>query len=271
MTAGHAPAGLLARYVTGAELPADALWALEVHLEGCASCRGGLSEAVGAHCPAIESTIDSVWAAVASVVQQEPPVRRRRWPVLLRWAAPAALPWLAMTVLIPLVAMLLDLAAGEVGSDRPSVLLLVAPLVPMLGVAASWIRYLDPAHDVVACAPRAGLGLALRRTLAALLFVIPPLAAAGAVVGAAPWRWLLPSLAFVVGALALGAFVGVGRATAAVTAGWVCAVVAPSLVWSRPPAALDPRGIPVWAACAVLAGGAVYLWRDAFQRATSHR
>jgi hypothetical protein len=271
MTAGHAPAGLLVRYAMGDVLPVDAVWALEVHLEGCAGCRSRLSEAVGMHCPAVESTVDTVWGAVTPVVRAEPRARRRRWPALLRWAAPAAVPWLAMTVVVPFVAMLLDLAAGGVGRGGPSVLLLVAPVVPMLGVAASWSRHLDPAYEVVASTPRAGLGLALRRTLAALLLVTPPLAAAGAVVGAAPARWLLPSLVFVVGALALGAFVGVGRAAAAVTAGWVCAVVAPSLVWSRSPAALDPGNIPVWAACAVLGAGAVFLWRDAFQRATSHR
>jgi hypothetical protein len=190
---------------------------------------------------------------------------------VLRWAAPAALPWLVMTVLVPLAAMLLDLAAEGIGSDRPSLLLLVAPVVPMLGVAASWTRYLDPAYELVASMPRSGLGLALRRTLAALVLVMPPLTAASAVVGATPVRWLLPSLVFVVGALALGAFIGVGRAAVVVTVGWVGAVVAPSLVRSRIPAALDPDSTPVWAVCAVLAAGAVFLWRDAFQRTTSHR
>lgn len=271
MTTGHATPGLLIRYATGDELPADVLWALEAHLEKCVDCRDGLGDAVGVHSPAVGSTIDTVWAAVAPVVEAEPRARPRRWPVLMRWAAPAALPWLAMTVLLPLVAMLLDLAAGHLGSDRPSVLLLVAPLVPMLGVAASWSRQLDPAYELVASAPRAGLGLALRRTLAALLLVIPPLAVAGAVVGAAPAFWLLPSLVFVVGTLALGAVVGVGRAAIAVTIGWVCAVVAPSLAWSRTPAALDPANLPVWTACAVLAAGAVFLWRGSFQRANSHR
>lgn len=271
MTVGHAPPGLLARYATGDDLPPDAVWALEVHLETCSDCRIRLAEVVEAESPAVASIVDTVWGSVAPVVRAEAPVRRRRWPALLRWAAPAALPWLAMTVVVPLAAMLLDLAAGAVGRDGPSLLLLVAPLVPMLGVAASWNQYLDPAYELVASAPRAGLGLALRRTLAALLVVIPPLAAAGVVVGAAPVRWLLPSLVFVVGSLALGAFVGVGRAAVVVTAGWVCAVVAPTLVWSRPVAALDPASMPVWAACAVVGAGALFLWRDAFQRPASHR
>ncbi|RKR86464.1 hypothetical protein BDK92_0694 [Micromonospora pisi] len=271
MTAGHAPPGLLARYATGDDLPVDAVWALEVHLEGCAGCRHRLGEAVRAQSPAVAAVVDTVFASVAPAVRAEPSPRRRRWPALLRWAAPSAPAWLAMTVAALLAAMLLDLAAARVGQTRPSLLLLIAPVVPMLGVAASWTRSLDPAYELVACTPRAGLGLALRRTLAALLVVMPPLAAAGAVVGAAPVRWLLPSLVFVVGALALGAFIGVGRAAAAVTVGWLGAVVAPSLVRSRMPVALDPRSTPVWAACAVLAVGAVLLWRGAFQRDASHR
>ncbi|MEU8080779.1 zf-HC2 domain-containing protein [Catellatospora citrea] len=272
MNGGHAPAVLLARYATGVELPADAVWALEAHLEGCADCRSRLGEIVYTHSPAVVSIVDNVWAAVAPAVHAQVPPRRRWWPALLRWAAPAALPWLAMTVLLPVTAMLLDLAAGVAGPPRPSVLLVIAPVVPMLGVAASWTRYLDPVHDLVASTPRAGLGLALRRTLAALIVVMPPLALAGAVVGAAPVRWLLPSLVFAASALALGAFVGVGRAAAAVTVGWVGAVVAPSLLWSRLPAALDPAiSTPAWAACAVIAAAALFLQRGAFQRPASHR
>ncbi|MDG6105864.1 zf-HC2 domain-containing protein [Dactylosporangium aurantiacum] len=262
MTA-HASPGLIARYAAGDDLPADAAWALEAHLEGCAACRGRLGDTAGAHDPAVLTVVESAWVAVAAVVQAETPARRRRRPLLLRWLTPAALPWLAATVLVPLVAALLELTTGR------SAVLLVAPVVPLLGLAASWSRHLDPAHALVASSPRAGLGLALRRALAGTLLVVPPLVVSGAATGADPARWLLPGFALAAGALALGASVGVGRAAAAVTAGWVCAVAAPGLLWSRPAAVLEPRFMPVWAACAVLAAGAVYLRRDAFQRAAT--
>jgi hypothetical protein len=259
----HPAPAVLDRYAAGLDLPADALWAVETHLADCARCRGRLA----ADTAEVAALVDQVWARVAPVVAAEPPVRRRRWPLLARWAAPTALPWLAMTVLVPLAAMLMDLTAGGSGPDRPSLLLLVAPVVPVLGVAASWSGRLDPAHALVGSAARAGLGLVLRRTLAVLLLVLPPLAVAGAVVGATPAVWLLPGLAFVAGTLALGARIGIGRAAAVLTTGWVAAVVTPSLLWSRTPVVLDPAGTPVWAVCAVLAAGAVVWWRDTFRRA----
>ncbi|HWC80743.1 MAG TPA: zf-HC2 domain-containing protein [Pseudonocardiaceae bacterium] len=41
----HASQDLITRYAQGGELPADAVWALESHLESCAACRALLSEA----------------------------------------------------------------------------------------------------------------------------------------------------------------------------------------------------------------------------------
>ncbi|MER7164673.1 hypothetical protein ABT336_01160 [Micromonospora sp. NPDC000207] len=273
MTAGHPSQALLDRYATEVDLPPDALWAVEVHLDGCAACRARLADAAVDHAPSVGELVDQVWAEVAPVVRAEPPVRRRRWPVLSRWAAPASLPWLLTSVLVPFVAMAMDLIAATLPVDpgRPSVLLLVAPVVPVLGVATSWSRRLDPAHELVGSAPRAGLGMVLRRTLVVLLVVLPPLAVAGVVVGTAPALWLLPSLVVVTGTLTLGAYVGVGPAAVLATVGWVAAVVAPSLVWDGFPAVLGPDTTPVWAVCAVLATIAFVLSRHAFRHPVSYR
>jgi hypothetical protein len=106
-----------------------------------------------------------------------------------RWAAPAALPWLAMTIVVPVVATLLDLVARRLHTTAPPVLLLLAPVVPVLGVAASWTRRLDPMGELVCSTARSGLALALRRTIAVLVTVIPVLGIAGVVTGAGPVRW----------------------------------------------------------------------------------
>ena len=68
-------------------------------------------------------------------------------------------PWLAMVVGVTLVALLLDLS--DTGSGEVSLVLLLAPVLPVLGVAASWSRGLDPAYELTASVPRAGLYLVL--------------------------------------------------------------------------------------------------------------
>jgi hypothetical protein len=271
MTAAHASTELIARYAAGESLPSDAEWALEAHLDGCAACRARLAGAVAGGIPTVSSIVDSVWAAVEPRIQQVQPTRRRAWPRLVRWAAPGAAPWLVATVLVPLVAMLLDLVYRRGGATGLSIVELVVPVVPLLGVAASWSRRVDPAFELVASTARYGPGLAARRILTVLVAVVPPLAVATAVAGAAPDRWVLPCLAFTTGALALGTVIGVVRAAAAAIVGWTAAVVAPSIAHARPPAVLQPRHAPVWAACALLAAVALVLWRDALRRPASHR
>ena len=134
-----------------------------------------------------------------------------------------------MTVLVVGVALALDLADELDGGRFPSLVLLLAPVAPLLGVAAAWSRGLDPAHELACASPRAGLSIVLRRTVAVLAVVIPLLAAGGLLVGASPARWLLPCLAFTAGALALGELVGLHRAAIGLASGWVAVVVAPSL------------------------------------------
>jgi hypothetical protein len=270
---GHVPAELLRRYAAG-EMGAgaqDVWWAVEVHLESCVVCRAQLREAVAVCSPATTQLLERVRVGlVAEVALGRPSPARSRWPAgtpwrwMRRWtrwwAAPALLARLGMTVLVVLAAVVLDLAdrahgAGGVDAGRfPSLVLLLAPVAPLLGVAAAWSRGLDPAHELVVASPRAGLDLVLRRTVTVLAVVIPVLAVAGWVVGASPVRWLLPCLAFTVGALALGEVVGLFRAATGLALGWVTVVVGPSLIVA--PVAqplLATASLPVWAVVTAVA------------------
>jgi hypothetical protein len=184
----------------------------------------------------------------------------------MRWIAPTVLRYVAMTVLMVLVAVLFDLAARAGGDRLPSLVLLLAPVAPLLGVASVWTRGTDAAHELVAATPRAGLYLVLRRTLAVLVVVVPALAAAGWIVGASPARWLVPCLAFTVSALALGEFVGVPRAAAGLALLWAAAVVAPSVVTARLPVVLEPASLPGWAGITVAVGVVLVIRRHAFAR-----
>jgi hypothetical protein len=236
----HASHELLRRYADGdPTLAADMVWAVEVHLESCADCRARLATEATAVVP----LVDQVWAAI---VPEPAPARvsRARW--FATWASPAMVPWLAMTFLVMVVALVAD---RVISGTYPSVALLLAPVAPVAGVAAAWARGLDPAHELVAATPRAGLYLVLRRTVAVLAVVIPLMAAA---TWTSPLRWLLPCLAFAVATLALGGFVGVRRAAVGLVTGWAAFVVGPSLVTARLPAVLEPAALGAWAAVLVV-------------------
>ncbi|MCG8915713.1 zf-HC2 domain-containing protein [Actinokineospora sp. PR83] len=295
----HAPADLISRYATGAALPADRLWALEAHLETCGTCRLRLADAapppVTALIESVWTTLDPAtrdpaavsrasgawetadgekaargaaagWGAAArgaasggqaagGAAWRRRVVVRRRFS---RWVVPSLVPWLAMAVFVVSGALLLDLIAP--GDSAPSLLLLVAPVVPVLGVAGAWSRYLDPAHDLVTSTARAGVEMVLRRTFAVLLAVLPALFAGGLVTGASPAYWLLPSLAVTAVALALGSVIGV-RLAARVTVGlWVVLVIGPAVVVGGVPVVL---GVWVVWAVALVAGVAVVALRSA--------
>jgi len=253
-TEWHASTALVRRYVAGdTGIAAEVEWAVEVHLESCAECRAKVVEHAS-----VAPLLDQVWAAVEPATSAVPAGRRRRW--LATWASPAMVPWLAMTVLVTLMALVADLT---INNSYPSLVLLIAPIAPVAGVAAAWGRGMDPAYELVAATPRAGLYLLLRRTVAVLVVVIPLLAVT---TWLSPVRWLLPCLAFTVATLALGGFVGMRRAAIGLVAGWSAIVVGPSLVAARPPAVLEPAGLGVWAAVLVLGACVVWLRGGAFNR-----
>ncbi|MFI9007394.1 zf-HC2 domain-containing protein [Actinosynnema sp. NPDC053489] len=249
---GHPSAGAIARYAAGGELPADLLWAVEAHLETCETCRLRLADAAP---PPVTALTTAVWARLDPVGT---PVRRR--PRLPRWVTPSPLPWLGMTAFVVLAAVAADglLSRGAMSSA----VLLVAPIVPVLGVAAAWSRGMDPARELVASTARAGLQLVLRRTLAVLVVVLPGLLLGGRLTGASPAYWLLPCLGVTAATLALGGLIGVRRAAVATTASWAVLVIGPAVVVGGVPGVLAPGAAPVWAA--VLVGGtAAVVFRSA--------
>lgn len=260
----HVTMAVLEQYATGgAGIGADALWAVEAHLERCASCRERLSEAVARRSPETMALLARVQANLATEVARSPRMPARQLPRrVARWAPPGLWPRLAMTMLVLAAALGLDLVGG--GLLPLSVVLLVAPVAPLLGVAAVWSAGLDPAHELVVASPRAGLYLVLRRTLAVLVVVIPALTVAGWLAGASPALWLLPCLAFTAGALALGELIGLRWAAGALALAWTAGVITPSLLAARTPLLLEPESLPYWAGLIAVIAVALVLRRDAY-------
>jgi hypothetical protein len=246
-TGGHASRELITAYVVGdSSLPADRVWGLEAHLENCPRCRRVVAETTTARLPAVDAVLDGLWTTLAATAVERPApthsglVRRAR-----TWAPPSQRPWLLMGVLVVAAAIGLDLLA--VPGRLPSLVLLLAPVVPLAGVAAAWSGRLDPMGELTATTPRAGVQLVLRRTAAVLAVLIPALAAAGGITGVSLALCLLPCLAFTVGALALGTLLGVHRAAAVLGVLWTVAVVLPSLLTNHLPLLLAPASVPGWA------------------------
>jgi len=270
MSVEHASMRIIDGYARGgAELAADEVWALEAHLETCRVCRDRLSDAVTAQAPAVAALVDSVWSGLEPELAATAPMpRRRHWSARWsRWLTPTMAPWLVMVVAVTLLALLLDLYdAGEV-----SLVLLLAPVLPVLGVAASWSRGLDPAYELTASVPRAGLYLVLRRTASMLAVLVPALAVGGWVTGVMVAQWLLPCLAFTSATLALGGVIGVTRAAVAMASAWAAVVLAPTLAAARTTFALQTGSLPVWGLILALGTGVVIARRGAYSVLGAHR
>ncbi|WP_018907677.1 hypothetical protein [Salinispora arenicola] len=245
MTA-HPDPRLVQRYAAaGTDLDSTTVWSIESHLETCASCRALLGPALP---PEPTALLERVERVVADRIAVGPAPAAPRWAVVGRFGIVLALlPWLATIAGVLGVAVLSEL----VYPDAPSLTLLVAPVVPLLPVALAWSRGADPAWEIVASTPRAGLRMLLHRTLLVLAAVIPLLAVAGTVSGHNMVLWLLPCLAFTAGSVALGGLIGVVRATVALAAAWTAIVIVPSLATGRLPALLEQANWPVWSAVIV--------------------
>ncbi|MER7680352.1 zf-HC2 domain-containing protein [Streptomyces sp. NPDC096934] len=213
--------------------------------------------------------------------------------VRIVWAAGPALrgAWAGAVLLVALGALALAYGGGS-GGARP-LLLAVAPVVPVAGVALSYGRYADPLHEIVATSPSGGLRLLLTRTAAVLAVSVPLLTAAGLLLPAAGPRlpqspaaaaWLLPGLALTLAALALSGFTNCRTGAAVVGGGWLLALTAPVLTAGGPGAAATGSGVTArlsqqlslyftgastqwgWAAAAVLCALLVTARRTAYDR-----
>ncbi|MFF8483373.1 zf-HC2 domain-containing protein [Streptomyces antibioticus] len=161
------------------------------------------------------------------------------------WAAGPAVRggWLVAVVAVAVGAVALAYGAGVDGT-RP-LLLAIAPVVPVAGVALSYGRHADPLYELVASTPSGGLRLLLTRTAAVLAVSLPLLTLTGLLLPAPGTpnaaAWLLPGLALTLTTLALAGYVGLRAATAVTGGGWLTAVLVPALTG---PGGTPPAGLP---------------------------
>lgn len=225
----HADPALLSRYLAGA-LDAVTGASVEQHVNRCATCRTAVASLLD------RQLVEHTWAGIREAVERPslPSVlrlaRRCGLPeppaVLLAGAASLRGAWLVGAFLSLSFA---TLAAYVSGGTALAPFLLVAPLAPVLGVAAAYGPRQDPLEALVATAPYGRTRLILLRTAAVLVSVLPVTALLGLAIPGPPWlaaAWLGPALALVPVLLALAGFVGPRAAAAVVSFGWSSVVLA---------------------------------------------
>jgi len=145
--------------------------------------------------------------------------------------------------------------------------LIVAPLLPLAGVAAAYGPLVDPAYEISLAAPLGSFRLLVLRALAVVTVTTLIAAAAALALPGLDWTvaaWLLPSLGLTLAALGLATSVGPVASGALVAGTWVFIVLG---AWQASGDPLSAFGDAGQLAClgAALAGlAAVLARRDSF-------
>jgi hypothetical protein len=232
MSRWHAPDAALRDWADGRASTATSA-SIEAHLIACGDCRGHLAS-IYAGGDGTQPTVDlaQAWAGVRDAVEPLPlssfahfltRLGMRESDARIAAAAPAMAPAWAASI----VAVLATTAA--VSSWRGSLLLfvLVAPLLPMLCVAAAYSTEADPSFELTLAAPISGLRMLLLRSAAVLMVCVPVAVVAGIPLDGPWWisiAWLVPALMFVALVLAASTFAAPEYAAGILASTWVVAV-----------------------------------------------
>lgn len=242
----HADIHLLERYGEGA-LPLAQAASVEAHLLDCGRCRGALAPMVdlgrlAAAWTTIETALDAPRLAPVERLLRAIGVRPHM-ARLLASTPSLRTSWIAAVAL----ALVFAAAAAHGGSGDRAVLLflIVAPLLPLAGVAAAFAPGIDPAAEVALVAPMRTFRLLLVRAVAVLVTTLLMTSLAALTLPGPGWvaaAWLLPSLALVATTLALSTYVSPLTAALSIAGVWVSGIVASEVVAAGSLAALRLGG-----------------------------
>lgn len=235
--AWHVSARMLEAYV-GVDLDVARSASVEQHLLGCGQCRDALASISLADSASVE-VLDALWLDVIDAVDRPRPSVSAR----LLWrlgvsdrvaavvAATPALRWSWLASIV--VALVFAVANAERSGGSDALLLVIAPLIPLVGIGTAYGAGVDPLHEVARAAPVAGSRIFLYRSLAVLLTSLPLVLVASFVLrldGLVAVAWLLPALGLVGATLALSTWVPPRLAAAATGSGWLVLL---GVLWTR--------------------------------------
>jgi len=266
-TTWHADEALMARYVRGEAGSLDGA-SLEQHLTGCADCRARMATHVEI------APLEMVWSRVREQVQAPSPSLVERLLTGLGLSAPdarivAAAPSLRTSWLLGLAVTLgfVGLGTANGGTRGLAFFLLVAPLVPVAGVAFAYGPDVDPSYEVGVAVPYSAARLLLLRSAAVLATSLPLVLGASLLVPAlslSAVTWLFPALAFTVVVLAASTWIRPTVAAVSLGIAWACAVGV-AAVGRDPYAVLAPSLLFVYA---VVGATAAFVLRLRIRRLT---
>lgn len=235
----HVDTGTAQAYAAGS-LPDPDCWSLETHVLICSRCARTVSDAAS----------DPLLSRVrVNVLLETQPARAVRGGVRLT-VTPALRPlWLLGAVGVVLATLALD----AVDATRQPLVLLVAPLLPLAGIAVGSSPRLDRGAELIVSTPTPALRLLLLRSAAVLTVCLPLLLSLSVLTGSGVVRWLLPAAALVALALALSTWLRVEVATGCAAAVWSIVALGPAALSHTVPVVLAPGAAPAWAAAAVAA------------------
>lgn len=263
-TSWHLDQGLAEDYArgrTGTVLASS----VEQHLMRCPDCRALLASAVE------RPRLDAVWAEVLERV--EAPHLGLLERLLQRVGLDegtarlvAATPSLRGSWLTGVVVVLvLALVTAHADPDGITAFMLLAPVLPVVGVAFAFGPATDPTYEMTSATPHSTLHLLAVRTAFVVGSTLVPAAVAAPFLPGTGWfalAWLLPALGMTVGMLALAIRFPPHQAAASLVALWV-AVVIPGLVHSRDPLLVTHLAVQLCSAAAlVVSAGALFLQRN---------
>lgn len=213
----HLTSDWVEAYASGG-LSLQQVWSVEAHIDQCGECRSAVSSSYGD-----ESRLEAIW--IATIEQVDVPRSRMIERVLTFVGVPdhvtrllVATPSLTTPWLLAVAGVLgfgLAMAWGSAGDSQTAArtgllpFLLLAPLVPLAGVATAFGPGVDPTYEVASAAPFYGFRLLLIRTVAVVatsLAVAVGFALLLPNAGLLAAAWILPSIMLAVTALAIGTF-----------------------------------------------------------------
>jgi hypothetical protein len=228
----HLSPVLLVAYANAQAGPADA-WSAEAHLVSCSLCRAELALVLR---PSQRTEIDQVRSSLLAALPTQARRPARLPAVSPMWRLILRPPAILTVLLVLAVALLLNalwLRLAQLDATGGGILWLIAPVLPLGGVALCSVGERDPWREAVLATPSAGLRLILWRTAAVVAVALPSATIAGLILGSAgPALWLLPCLALTTTALALGTLIGLERACGVVAGLWCALALGPALLRS---------------------------------------
>lgn len=223
----HADPRILISYRDGGLSQAHAT-SLEAHVLACEPCRRRLNDTVEL---VAGDRLELLWSGIVDVTDAPRPGAVERLLVHLRVPDHvarllAATPSLQLSWLVAVAATLLvavAMARGASGDAGVVLFLLIAPVLPVVGIAAAFGPGVDPTYEIGVASPLSGFSLLVLRASAVLasttaLAGVASLAVPGA--GSTGAAWLLPALGLTTATVALSTWFSPVTSAVALTTGW---------------------------------------------------